>query len=487
MSSRRIGEERVDAKSVPASKHRDAPPEAQPHAPKPHAHSGEPAILLKSHTGEAAPVAAQFESNAGPEGERLEREADAVAERVMDTAETGARATPRAAPADGRGKSLQRSPERQADGSSAPPVVGDVLRSPGRPLDQETRTFMESRFGHDLSHVRVHTGGRAADSARALDARAYTAGRDVVFGPGQYDASSRGGRGLIAHELAHVLQQGRGVRFKIQLSRLRDFSNTTRADQDPSRLTDAQIEATNEFKAYMDPGLVWQQTEHMTRAEALLACRLLLRAIRAGESVDWEHGARRFMNLARRQLGVLTSVEGQVRNLRWVPFNTGAAVSNPSALPTEFGRWVLAGGPQPSALSGRVNCWEMVLFGAFRANFITFARIQQIYRLAVENVRLGRAGLVGDTVEAQLRRGAENVFDPNNANSPAPLPGDIVIFQSAANHMAISRGTTNVAGEHLVLSLWNRPDFNSTVQLTTIEALLRAGAASPVKFWSANW
>ncbi|MGB9632210.1 MAG: DUF4157 domain-containing protein [Chloroflexaceae bacterium] len=89
-----------------------------------------------------------------------------------------------------------------------PPIVHEVLRSPGQPLDAETRAFMEPRFGHDFSRVRVHTDARAAESARAVNALAYTVGRDVVFGAGQYAPGASAGRRLLAHELAHVVQQG---------------------------------------------------------------------------------------------------------------------------------------------------------------------------------------------------------------------------------------------------------------------------------------
>ena len=88
-----------------------------------------------------------------------------------------------------------------------PPIVHEVLRSPGQPIDGKTRAFMESGFGHDFSDVRVHTGARAEESARAVNALAYTVGQDVVFGPDQYSAETREGRRLIAHELAHTIQQ----------------------------------------------------------------------------------------------------------------------------------------------------------------------------------------------------------------------------------------------------------------------------------------
>ena len=82
--------------------------------------------------------------------------------------------------------------------------------SPGRPLDPATRAELEPRFRHDFGHVRVHTDNEAAAAARAMDARAYTVDTDVAFGAGQYAPESAAGRELIAHELAHVVQQDRG-------------------------------------------------------------------------------------------------------------------------------------------------------------------------------------------------------------------------------------------------------------------------------------
>ena len=91
---------------------------------------------------------------------------------------------------------------------SAPPIV-----DAGRPLDQGTRSSMESGFGRDFSHIRVHDDARAHDNARALGARAYAAGDNIVFGEGAYRPESSSGRALIAHELAHSVQQG-GVQMK---------------------------------------------------------------------------------------------------------------------------------------------------------------------------------------------------------------------------------------------------------------------------------
>lgn len=153
---------------------------------------------------------------------------------------------------------------RETEGEGkVPPIVHEVLRSPGQPLDSATRTFMEPRFGHDFSQARVHTdparatvvqlpmsqpgdrfeqeadrlanevtrapglgvtrkgqgtaydfsrvrlhiSAQAEESARALDASAYTVGRDVVFGASAYRPNTPAGRELLAHELAHVVQQ----------------------------------------------------------------------------------------------------------------------------------------------------------------------------------------------------------------------------------------------------------------------------------------
>jgi len=87
----------------------------------------------------------------------------------------------------------------------APPSVHDVLSSPGRPLNSTTRAFMEPRFGYDFSKVRLHTDGKARESARAIHARAYTVGKHVVLGRVE-NASGQESQRLIAHELAHVVQ-----------------------------------------------------------------------------------------------------------------------------------------------------------------------------------------------------------------------------------------------------------------------------------------
>jgi uncharacterized protein DUF4157 len=91
---------------------------------------------------------------------------------------------------------------------AAPAIVGDVLgSSSGRALDADTRAYFEPRFGHDFGSVRVHDDARADASARSVRALAYTVGSQVVFRTGRFSPASGDGRRLLAHELAHVVQQ----------------------------------------------------------------------------------------------------------------------------------------------------------------------------------------------------------------------------------------------------------------------------------------
>jgi hypothetical protein len=106
-------------------------------------------------------------------------------------------------------KRLQRQEGRGVEPERIPPIVNEVLQSPGAPLSQQVRTQMESRFGQDFSQVRVHTDDRAARSAQAVNALAYTVGQNVVFSAGQYEPTSESGRRLLAHELTHTRQQSR--------------------------------------------------------------------------------------------------------------------------------------------------------------------------------------------------------------------------------------------------------------------------------------
>ena len=149
----------------------------------------------------------------------LEHEADRAADQVMrmSAPEVVATATPlqisrKRAGYEEEKEQLQRKETGAVETSlnEAPASVHDVLRSPGQPLDQASRAYFEPRFGHDFSQVRVHSGTRAAESATAVGALAYTVGRNLVFSAGAYAPRTDSGRRLLAHELTHAVQQAEG-------------------------------------------------------------------------------------------------------------------------------------------------------------------------------------------------------------------------------------------------------------------------------------
>ncbi len=107
---------------------------------------------------------------------------------------------------EGRENRLQREAPKPAN-IAVPPVVNEVLSACGQALDAAAMNHFAARFGHDFSKVRIHADGRAAASARAVGALAYTVGNHIVFAAGRYAPGSAAGQKLLAHELAHVIQQ----------------------------------------------------------------------------------------------------------------------------------------------------------------------------------------------------------------------------------------------------------------------------------------
>jgi hypothetical protein len=168
----------------------------------------------------------------GTPGDAYEREADHVADQVMRMPGSAARAPcacggtcPRCGTIQRKCAACDRDDEqplvrRKAGGAAtadapAPSSVDQALRSPGHALDPGTRGFFETRFGHDFSGVRVHRDAVAERSAEDINALAYTVGHDIVFGAGRFAPATQEGRRLLAHELAHVVQQEGGVRRNV--------------------------------------------------------------------------------------------------------------------------------------------------------------------------------------------------------------------------------------------------------------------------------
>jgi hypothetical protein len=162
----------------------------------------------------AARLPIQAKLEIGAVDDPLEHEADRVAEQVMRMPDPGvsiaaapSRVNPKCAQCEEEEKLQTKQAGSQSAAGEAPSIVHEALRAPGQPLDAATRDYFEPRFGPDFSRVRVHTDAKAAESARTLDARAYTLGSDIVFASNAFSPATSAGRRLLAHELVHTAQQ----------------------------------------------------------------------------------------------------------------------------------------------------------------------------------------------------------------------------------------------------------------------------------------
>jgi len=168
----------------------------------------------------------------GAPDDAYEREAGAVADRVMRMADGTGPVTPAVSGlqrkcaaceneseeplVQAKVESLSASAPASRRSTRAPASVYRALASAGQPLATDTRMFFESAFGRDFSAVRVHTDAAAQQSARDIHAKAYTVGHDIVVGAGHFAPAAQEGRRLLAHELAHVVQQDGGSNATVQ-------------------------------------------------------------------------------------------------------------------------------------------------------------------------------------------------------------------------------------------------------------------------------
>lgn len=151
----------------------------------------------------------------GTPGDMYEQEADRVADQVMRMREPGIQRMCSGCGDEVRNRPIEEEELLQAEEApgQTPEVTPNIeagivtMKGGGRPLPPSERAFFEPRFGRDLSSVRIHTGAVATETARAINARAYTLGNDMIFSAQEYRPGSLDGRRLLAHELTHVVQQ----------------------------------------------------------------------------------------------------------------------------------------------------------------------------------------------------------------------------------------------------------------------------------------
>jgi hypothetical protein len=156
------------------------------------------------------------------------------------------------------------------------------LKGGGQPLSENDRAFFEPRFGHDFSHVRVHTESSAADTAKSINARAFTLGNHVAMDSGEYHPNSRSGQRLLGHELTHVIQQGsRELTPGLQLTPAAyepHFQTwTSKAEIKPRQLATIRFRTRNASRAPRGTKLRWF---HLT----IDRCLSVVRSRRLGRS-----------------------------------------------------------------------------------------------------------------------------------------------------------------------------------------------------------
>lgn len=268
----------------------------------------------------------------------------------------------------------------------------------------------------------------------------------------------------------------------IQMVSLSDYNdNDTR--HDPSNVTDAWIQSTDEYTALMQRYYLiptTDPTQLYTPAEIVMACRLMLRALREGRNVTVDADGRDFLNQARAQRGSAAAAEGLNNSLSWRPTNPGSPAQY-----TDFGKWLLDNGPEPNASTGIMNCWELVMFSAYKAGFATKSGLTTVYQSFATDLQAGDIGRAISNFETALRRGNEQVYNPaNHATSPKPLRGDIVIFDNLGAHVAVATGSYS-GSKVEIMSLWTQNSRKTT--RTTVEDLMADGASGPIRFYSPRW
>jgi tetratricopeptide (TPR) repeat protein len=185
-------------------------------------------------------------------GDRSEQEADRLADRVLRMPEREQAGRPLAAP-----QALTDAPAWPGAGTALPPA---------------TRAFFEPRFGHDFSRLRIHADAEAADVARALNADAFTIGRDIVFGAGRYAPDTSAGRRLLAHELAHVVQPAAsGASIQRQKAAQPTAADIAEVEQERKRFEEAKKKHQEAMQRAKDVAAEYQARLDFRDAEARFA------------------------------------------------------------------------------------------------------------------------------------------------------------------------------------------------------------------------
>lgn len=266
---------------------------------------------------------------------------------------------------------LQRSALGTRPVGGIPPIVHEVLRAPGQPLDAQTRAAVEPRFGADFSRVRIHTDEKAAQSADTVQALAYTVGSDIVFAGGRYAPHTGAGSRLLAHELTHVVQQGSvGAAGPLAIGAA-DSPAEVEAESTAAQITGGQA---LHMAAPVSAGLLQRQTPRPAPVDEN-AQRIIDLAQNAGRPI-----AERAVAVVRAIIDQYYSADAsKISEIRYVRAETGLHVN-----------YVGRG----ATTTGRLDVGDYFVTNTDQRNFAR--RVLQV-RHEIEHVEQVRGGMVGET------------------------------------------------------------------------------------------
>lgn len=382
-------------------------------------------------------------------------------------------------------------------------------------LPNELKAAIEAASGLSLDDVQVHYNSNKPEK---IGAHAYAAYPNIYVAPGQEKylaeeawhivqqlegqvkgTTQKDGKdintdkdlekeakkaGALAQQQTEPIQQEQELTKKTiqggvaQLASLGDYIDIDKPEHDPGKLSDDVIRATDEYISWSTNYSNYVVLNRYTLDEVLLACRLAIREMReARASMDVSNLGEEYLQKARKQGSVADKAESFKDKKKWSRQNMSLKVS-------EFGKWILDGGKEPTGDGGILNCWEMVMYSAYKSNVLSKAEITTMYKGFLKDHKDGKnlAKILSNF--DSLKKGNEYTYDKDDADSPKPLKGDLIVFKNFAKHVAIATGKT-VGGKVEIMSLWTQN--NKKTFKTTIEDLLAGGAASPVKFFTPNW
>lgn len=318
-------------------------------------------------------------------GDEYEREADRVADQVL--AAPAHRVAGGAAP-----RIIQRFPERSAgQADMAPASVDRALASSGRPLDPPLQQDMEQRFGHDFSQVRVHSDPVAEQSARDIDARAYTVGYDIVFAAGQFAPGTQEGRRLIAHEITHVVQQSKAPSLA-----------GTMVQRAPEPAQKETCEAPNApAPVGTVKAAVLETTGHVSSAGALVpelksVLELYVRVVNAGLAEQMSFGDQE--KKLRDEIAKKEDIRNQLLSIAVEAGKLGFAVASSYATAAKAIEWIALGADAANDVAGMLPG----LTGEDAENLKALLSVHQTFSTFATSVRadLGAAvGSIGNIVD----------------------------------------------------------------------------------------